>query len=218
MKTMPLLLLLPVLAACSSASAYMRPSKTGMFPVDEEARVVFCRPDRKLGSAVTFDVWDRLKLIGFAERGSSFEVRCAPGKHLFLAQGENAAAIDAELGAGKTYYVWVTPRLGVLYAAVGLTPLTKDSDLAPKVWKELAKTQRRELIPDLAAEYEKSHREDVRKLLEEFEGERKEEMLKLRPEDGYTEELSGDGRVQRKKTWTPRSSPDEEPAERPVRP
>jgi len=196
---MPLLLLLPILAACSSASGYMRPSKAGNPPGDEEARVVFCRPGRMLGSAVTFDVWDRLTLVGFAEKGSSFEYRCPPGKHLFLAQDENAAAIDAELEARKTYYVWITPRMGVLYAAVGFTPLTKESDLAPRVWKELPKSKRRELIPELAAEYEKRHREDVRKLLEEFEGERQQEMLKLRPEDGYSEDFSGDGRFKAKK-------------------
>jgi hypothetical protein len=199
MKTLPALLLLPILAACSSASAYMRPSTSGDLPDDDESRVIFARPDRAMGSAITFDVWDRLKLIGFSEKGSSFEYRCAPGKHLFIAQGENAAAIDADLDPGKTYYVWVTPRMGILYAAVGFTPLTKDSTLAPKVWKELAKTKHRELIPEAAAEYERTHREDVRKLLEEFEGERKQEMLKLLPQDGTSGNPSG-RRIEERKT------------------
>jgi hypothetical protein len=147
---------------------------------------------------VTFDVWDRLKLIGFSEKGSRIEYRCAPGKHLFLAQGEGAKAIDAELEARKTYYVWVTPRMGVLYATVGFTPVTKDSELAPKLWKELAKSKRRELIAEMAAPYEKDHREDIRKLIQEFEGERKDEVLKLRPEDGYSQDLSDIKRSKRR--------------------
>jgi hypothetical protein len=41
MKTMPLLLALPVLAACSSVSAYMQPSKAAGPFGDDEALVVF---------------------------------------------------------------------------------------------------------------------------------------------------------------------------------
>jgi hypothetical protein len=184
-KTLPLLLALPLIAACSSASSYMRPSQPGAPPGADEAMVIFCRPNRMVGAAVTFDVWDRTKLIGFAEKGCRFEYRCAPGKHLFLAQGEDTKALDADLAASKTYYVWVTPRMGVLYATVGFTPVTRDSEVAPKVWKALAKSKHRELNPELALPFEKENQAAIRKLMEEFEGARKEEVLKLTPEDGY---------------------------------
>jgi hypothetical protein len=192
LKTMPFLLVLPMLAACSSASTYMRSSQPGAPPGEDEAVVVFCRPSRMVGAAITFDVWDRMKLIGVAEKGCRFEYRCAPGKHLFLAQGEDVKAVEADLAASKTYYVWVTPRMGVLYATVGFTPVTRDSEVAPKVWKALAKSKYRELDPELALPFEKENQEAIRKLMEEFEGARKEEVLKLTPEDGYPQAPTGE--------------------------
>jgi hypothetical protein len=197
-KTMPLLLALPMLAACSSASSYMRSSQPGAPPGEDETVVVFCRPSRMVGAAVTFDVWDRTKLIGFAEKGCRFEYRCAPGKHLFLAQGEDTKAVAADLAASKTYYVWVTPRMGVFYAAVGFTPVTRDSEVAPKVWKALAKSTYRELDPEAALPFEKGNQAAIRKLMEEFEGARKEEVLKLAPEDGYPQAATGEKKPQKR--------------------
>lgn len=188
-KTVPLLLALPILAACSSASPYMKASQPGPAPGDNESLVVFCRPARLTGAVVNFDVWDGLKLIGFSEKGSFFEYRCAPGTHLFLARGESAKAIDAELEGGKTYYVWVTPRMGLLYAAVGFTPVNKGSNLEPTVWKALLKSKCRELVPEAAAPYEKGQQQAIRKLVEEFERQR-EDVLLLRPEDGQSREAS----------------------------
>lgn len=191
-KTTAFLLALPMLAACSSVSGTMRPSQAGAPPGPDEALVVFCRPSRMFGEGVTFDVWDRLQLIGIAEKGCRFEYRCAPGKHLFMAQGEGVKAVDADLAAGKIYYVWVTPRMGVLYATVGFTPVTRNSEVAPKVWKALAKSKYRQLDPEAAAVFERENREAIRKLLEEFEGPRHEEMLKLAPEDGYPQVPAGE--------------------------
>jgi hypothetical protein len=177
-----IVLVLPLVAACSSS--YMREAQTSGPPGEGESKVIFCRPSRFTGSAVTFDVWDSLKLIGFAENGSYFEYRCSPGKHLFLAEAESDKAIDADLASRKTYYVWVTPRMGVFSANLGLTPVNKDSELMPKVEKALEKNKCRELIPDIGAEYQDRYRERMQKLKETFEGERKEKTLKLLPEDG----------------------------------
>ena len=177
-----ILLILPFLAACSSS--YMREAAPGGPPGEGESKVIFCRPSRFTGSAVTFSLWDGPKLIGFAESGTYFEYRCNPGKHLFIAEAESDKAVDAELGAKKTYYVWVTPRMGFASANVGLTPVNKDSELMPKVEKALGKNKCRELIPELAAEYEKRYREDMQKIKEEFEGGQRKSVLKLVLEDG----------------------------------
>src|SRR5689334_16950186 len=126
-----IVLILPFVAACSSS--YMRPAEPGAPPGEGESKVVFCRPSRFAGSAVTFSLWDGVRLIGFAESGSYFEYRCSPGKHLFIAEAEGDKAVDADLSARKTYYIWVTPRMGVLSANVGLTPVNQASDLMPKI-------------------------------------------------------------------------------------
>ena len=177
-----ILLVLPFLVACSSS--YMREAAPGAPPGETESKVIFCRPSRMTGSAVTFSLWDGAKLIGFAESGSYFEYRCSPGKHLFIAEAESDKAIDADLGARKTYYVWVTPRMGFMSANVGLTPVNQDSELMPKVEKALSKNQCRELIPELVEKYESRYREQMQKIKEEFEGARAEKAMKLRPEDG----------------------------------
>ncbi len=177
-----IILVLPFVAACSSS--YMRAAEPGGPPGEGESKVVFCRPGRMAGSAVTFSVWDGLQLIGFAESGSYFEYRCSPGKHLFIAEAESDKAVDADLGAKKTYYVWVTPRMGVVSASVGLTPVNQESDLLPKLEKALKKGKCRELIPEIVAEYQERCRERMQKLKEEFEGPRKGDALRLLPEDG----------------------------------
>ena len=146
--------------------------------------MIFCRPGRATIFAWNFGLWDGAKLIGFAENGSHFEYRCSPGKHLFIAEAESDKAIDADLSARKTYYVWVTPRMGFAAANVGLTPVNEESNLMPKLEKALAESKCRELIPELAAEYQEKHRERIQKLQEEFGGDRKESALKLRPQDG----------------------------------
>jgi hypothetical protein len=177
-----IVLILPFVAACSSS--YMREAAPGAPPGDAEAKVIFCRPSRMTGSAVTFSLWDGARLIGFAESGTYFEYRCSPGKHLFVAEAESDKAIDADLSARKTYYVWVTPRMGFMTANVGLTPVNQDSELVPKLEKALSKNKCRELIPELVEDYEKRYRERMQKVKEEFEGARNESALKLRPEDG----------------------------------
>ena len=177
-----ILLFLPFVAACSSS--YMREAQPGGPPGEGESKVVFCRPSRFAGSAVTFDVWDGSTLIGFAESGTYFEYRCTPGKHLFLAEGESDKAIDADLAPRKTYYVWVTPRMGFMTANVGFTPVTKDSELVPKLEKALMKNKCRELIPEKWTEYQDRHREQMEKLKAQWSGASQEKALKLVPEDG----------------------------------
>jgi len=177
-----IVLILPFVAACSSS--YMRAAEPGGPPQEGESKVIFCRPSRLTGGALTFSLWDGTKLMGFAASGSHFEYRCSPGKHLFLAEAESDKAIDADLGGRKTYYVWVTPRMGFLTANVGLTPVKQESELSPKVEKALSTSSCRELIPEAGAKYEERYRGRMQKVKEKFEGPRKDDALKLLPEDG----------------------------------
>jgi hypothetical protein len=54
----------------------------------------------------------RGRFLGDALPASWFEVRLEPGYHLFVASGENTAALRAWLAPGRTYFVEVASRMG----------------------------------------------------------------------------------------------------------
>jgi hypothetical protein len=182
-----LLCLLPFVAACSS---YMQRTVPSGPPGPNEATVVFCRPARMVGSAVDFPIWDGEELVGFSEGGRAVEHRCAPGEHLFLADAQTYKAIAATLAGGQIYYVWITPRMGMLSAAVGFTPVRKeDAALLDDVRASLKETEFAAPIAEDCDPYEAKRREAIRQVVAEFrEGKRTPEPP-LRAEDGHREPL-----------------------------
>jgi hypothetical protein len=180
------LLFLPaLLAAC--ASSYMQPAEPGGRPGPEESRVIFCRPSRAIGGAVNFPVWDELKLLGFSESGTWFEYRCPPGKHYFVASAQSYKGLAAELAGGKTYYVWITPRMGFLSAAVGFTAVSRGSEHLEPARASLKENECRKLLPEKGATYETKRRETIREVLGEFKSGAREAEPGLKPDDGLDE-------------------------------
>jgi hypothetical protein len=152
--------LLLLLAGCTSS--YMRDAEPTGPPGPEEAKVIFYRTSLA-SSAVTFAVYDDEKLLGFTEKGNYFEVRCAPGKHLFTSGYVPFAggAVDADLAPGKTYYIksYVknTAFFGIVWTVVGgLAPITRNSREWTRVERRLRRMECRELVPEAAAECGKS--------------------------------------------------------------
>ena len=146
-----LILIMPLVAACSSS--YLQTAAPGGKPGPQETRVIFCRPSRAVGGAVNFPVWDEQHLIGFSEGGTWFEYRCPPGKHYFIASAQTYKGLPADLTGGKTYYVWITPRVGFLSAAVGMTAVSKGSDLLKEAQASISPSDCRRLHPDKGAKY-----------------------------------------------------------------
>lgn len=151
---------LVLLAGC--AAGYMRDARPTGPPGPEEARVVFYRTSR-IGFAADFPVYDGEELIGLSESGNYFEVRCAPGKHLFVSgfSPDPPEAVDADLVAGKTYYVKVYPKNAALFGLVwtvvgGLAPVKKDDREWDRVERRIDRMQCRELVPEMALEYGKT--------------------------------------------------------------
>lgn len=103
-------------------------------PQPDKATVVFLRTSM-LGAAIQSSVFDVTdgdpKLIGIVSSSKKVAHLSPPGRHRFMSVGENADFLDADLDAGKTYHVRVSPRMGLWKARFVLEPIPPtDSDLA----------------------------------------------------------------------------------------
>jgi len=182
-----ILALLPaVLAACSTTS-YMRDAEPTPPPGDDEAKVIIYRTSQ-FGGAKNFPVYELIdhddgKLLGFTETDRYFEYRCPPGKHLFVTWGEGEAFIEADLEAGKTYFIRTYSKFGVLSARPGFSPVGRGSDHFPELERTLSALQCRELDPEKAAEYEHRKQDHLRKTMASYREGRKNPRF-LMPQDG----------------------------------
>jgi hypothetical protein len=81
-------------------------------PLPGTAVVVFIRPSLLAGD-VKLTVMDQNgRFLGQSQARSHFAVPVAPGKRVFMIHDKNVAALQAELVAGKTYFVEVAVQPG----------------------------------------------------------------------------------------------------------
>ena len=119
-------------ALTGCTSSLMQPVSTdpaiSYSPAAYEAVVIFMRPSM-FGGAIQSPVFDvsteENVLVGIVSAKSKVAYRTTPGDHLFMVVGESADFMKAELGAGKTYYALVTPRMGVWKARFSLKPIKR---------------------------------------------------------------------------------------------
>lgn len=124
---------LALLLACAASSDVMRrapPPKPE--PVADVATVTFLCPSNSM-HGTRFQVWDRTEFLGLALPASYFTVLCPPGNHLFLVTAENRVAVEAELAAGRRYYVLLGAERGAFRARAVATAVTRKSDSWDKV-------------------------------------------------------------------------------------
>lgn len=120
-----------LLAGCATMSQDMVRSTATSFQADPgKALVIFMRPSR-YGGAIQSSVYDTAggkdTFIGIVSSGTKVAYQADPGTHLFMVQGENADFMNATLDPGKTYYVLVSPRMGVWKARFSLLPIHDDA-------------------------------------------------------------------------------------------
>lgn len=184
--TLLLLAGLLLLASCAGKSKYMMPSTNPYSkgaPADK-AVVYFMRPSG-MGFAINFQIWDGTKFIGLSQAKSYFAYECDPGKHLFMGFAENKVAVQADLAAGKEYYIGTNVRMGAWKARMGFTPVTKGSELWGKV--DLYKQQLHYITLDeaQAATYEASKKAEARTYVDNFtKGDWQSQVLTLSKDDG----------------------------------
>jgi hypothetical protein len=99
-------------------------------PPTGKALVVFMRPT-SFGGAIKATVYDvsssEPQFLGISSRKTKIAYVADPGKHVFMVVGENADFMDADLVADKTYYVLVSPRMGMWKARFSLLPIRNDA-------------------------------------------------------------------------------------------
>jgi len=176
----------PILLAACSTTGYMRDAQPSPPPGDDEVKVIVYRT-AAFGGAENFPVYELIdcqgKLLGFTETDRYFEYRCPPGKHLFVTWGEGNAFIEADLEAGKTYFIRAYSKFGVLSARPGFAPVGRGSEAWEKLDETLSTLQCRELDPEKAAEYELRKEEHLRKTLTSYQEGQKAPRY-LTPGDG----------------------------------
>ncbi len=92
----------------------------------DKAAVYFVRIS-SYSSAANFLYFDNSSFIGKFNGTKYMRYECEPGKHLFWANSENNSYLEAQLEAGKVYFIEAVPLTGVLRAGVKLIPLNPES-------------------------------------------------------------------------------------------
>jgi len=94
-------------------------------PQPGKAMVVFLRPSG-VGFAVQSSVFElkdtQPSLAGILAAKAKVAYQVDPGKRMFMSIGANAEFMSAVLLQGKTYYAYVSPRMGMWKARFALEP------------------------------------------------------------------------------------------------
>lgn len=126
------LIALVFIVGCAGESQYMRKATPPTGPPPDRALVYFMRPSG-FGFAINFQIYDRYELIGLSQAKSYFAYPCDPGKHLFIGVAENKRAVEADLEAGKSYYIITGVHMGGWKARMSFVPVTRGSEFWEKV-------------------------------------------------------------------------------------
>lgn len=130
LASLALLLLLPLGGCVATSKNMTRSANLQPIPEPGKALVVFMRPST-YGGGIQATVYDASQpaeeFIGIVSGKTKIAHQAEPGKHLFMVIGENADFVNATLDADKTYYVLVSPRMGVWKARFSLLPIHNDT-------------------------------------------------------------------------------------------
>jgi hypothetical protein len=87
-----------------------------------KGQVVFFRPSRLGGMALSFSVHEGQTGVGKLGNGSYFVLAADPGTHKYTIESEATDTLTLEVDAGETYYVQQTIGMGVMVGRPHLTP------------------------------------------------------------------------------------------------
>lgn len=132
-----------LLSGCASDKMMAIPAPAAATaPPEGKATVVFLRTSF-LGSAIQSTVFDVTSspadLVGIISVNKKLAYVTDPGPRRFMVVSEAADFMDADLLAGRTYFVRITPRMGMWKARFSLAPIPAstadlESDLAGCTW------------------------------------------------------------------------------------
>ncbi len=138
---------------------FMVKSDRTLSPQPDQALIVFMRPKPSFGKAIwtddygqaisVFDVsGDSTEFIGILYKNTKICYDVDPGEYTFMVVGAAADFMKAKVTAGKTYYVVLSPRLGVWKARFSFRPLRQFDLTSSDFSKWNSKTVLLENTPD----------------------------------------------------------------------
>ena len=134
-----LLVMSLLVIGCAGKSKYMVKGQPLPEPSPGKALVYFMRPS-STGAGFDFQIWEGYKLLGISVTKSYFVYECDPGKHLFIGRAQNKRVVEADLDAGKSYYIIVKWGVGFYKARMGFIPVSRGSAYWDQVEKYKEKT------------------------------------------------------------------------------
>ena len=169
-----------------SASAPTVPEGPASFVAPKDkALVVFVRPER-IGKAVYFYVLDEnKKLMTLLKGNEHVAITAPPGKHTFYVVSENAGAVQAELGAGRTYIIHTQPKMGLGKARVTVEPVLRNSPSFAESASWVRKTKAGDPDFDKGNKWVRKHQDAINKRTSDAE------TSNMGVEDGRTQEEAG---------------------------
>jgi hypothetical protein len=138
----------PTAPAATPAAA---PAASGKIPTPPagKGQIVFFRPSRFVGMALSYSVHEGDTGVGKLGNGSYFILAEDPGPHTFTMNGEVTDTLHVEVDAGETQYVQQTLGVGIMSARPHITPSDQATfDSMPKL--KLSEKKPTDLKPSAA--------------------------------------------------------------------
>ena len=179
MKKITVIFLFGILFQIKSESQEIPPS-----PADKSV-VYFVRASG-LGAAINFTYFDSTKLIGKGNGTNYVRYECEPGHHLFWARSENKDFVEAEVEAGRIYFIEVVPQMGALKAGVQLKPVDPSNE---KTMKRILKIMEKKAPETFSAEELEKDAEKSKDVMERGLEKYREEKEKGKKTDRLEKEM-----------------------------
>lgn len=94
-------------------------------PAQGKGQIVFFRPGKFVGAAVSFKVREGETELGKLSNGSYFIIDVAPGAHEYVVHSEVKDVLPVEIDEGEVYYVQGSLNMGVMVGRPNLSPSDK---------------------------------------------------------------------------------------------
>jgi hypothetical protein len=190
MRALALLLILILGCARPGSSRYMVRDMNPDPPTAPPGKAMIVFVCEEAGAQPFTILDDQGRFVGQVPNQGYLQHVTDPGRYRYLLWAENTAALDAEVAAGKTYFVLVDVRMGWWSARGHLLAIKPGSEEWKEIDEWLARTWEWDQDPALARKWEEDKREGIenqiqrgREIWAKYGAEEKAERT-LRPEDG----------------------------------
>jgi hypothetical protein len=112
-------------------------------PAPATKAVVYIVRTSSYGAMIGFSYFDSTTYLGKTSGANYVRLEMEPGKHILWARSENRSFVEADLEAGKIYFLEATPGMGLVKAQVLLSPVdpSKDTKTMRRIFKLMEKEQ-----------------------------------------------------------------------------